>query len=140
MPLNRNGKIDRRALPDPKSVATENEKTVVGPRNPIEERILEIWIEVLKVSQISIDDSFFELGGHSLMATQVIARVRTALDVQVPVRTLFERPTLAGFSDAVMDSLGAVENDPELSALLAEVEGLSDEEANRLLQAEIRRN
>jgi amino acid adenylation domain-containing protein len=95
LPLTSNGKIDRKALPEPEQAQT---RTYVAPRTDPERKIAEIWAEVLRrdLKQISVEDNFFDLGGHSLLATQVISRIRRALNIELPLRTLFESPTIAG--------------------------------------------
>ena len=94
LPLTANGKIDRQALPEPEQAQA---KIYIAPRTATEEKIAEIWAEVLRrdKSQISVDDNFFDLGGHSLLATQVISRVRRILNLELPLRTLFESPSVA---------------------------------------------
>ena len=93
LPLTPNGKIDRRALPEPEQSYERTDKFIL-PRNPIEEILVTIWSEVLKVKQVSINDNFFELGGHSLLATQLISRIRTNLQIEIPLRSLFAAPTI----------------------------------------------
>ena len=97
LPLTPSGKIDRKALPalDAKLISS---KEFVPPRTAIEQTIAEILAAVLKVPAVGIHDNFFELGGHSLIATQVIARLQQAFKVQLPLRTLFESPTVAQLS------------------------------------------
>ncbi|NCR47145.1 MAG: non-ribosomal peptide synthetase, partial [Microcystis aeruginosa SX13-01] len=94
-PLTPNGKIDRRALPVPD---LQSQGEYIAPRNPIEEKIAQIWAEVLKLERVSIEDNFFELGGHSLLATQVISRCQEAFEIALPLRYLFESPTIAQLS------------------------------------------
>src|SRR5262249_17345355 len=86
----------------------------VAPRTATEQKIAEIWAEVLRrdVEQISVDDNFFDLGGHSLLATQVISRVRRAMNIELPLRTLFEFPTVAGLANEASKSGGAPEIPP----------------------------
>ncbi|MCA2629947.1 MULTISPECIES: amino acid adenylation domain-containing protein, partial [unclassified Microcystis] len=93
LPLTPNGKIDRRALPAPEQSYERTNKFIL-PRNPIEEILVTIWSEVLKVKQLSINDNFFELGGHSLLATQLISRIRTNFSIEIPLRSLFTAPTI----------------------------------------------
>ena len=95
MPLTRNGKVDRRALPAPEEVWTEEAESYVAPRTPVEEVLAGIWCDVLRTSRIGINDNFFELGGHSLLATQVVSRIREAFAIEIPVRAIFEKPELA---------------------------------------------
>ncbi|HEX8186308.1 MAG TPA: amino acid adenylation domain-containing protein, partial [Blastocatellia bacterium] len=104
MPLTPNGKIDRRALPQP-SFDRQGEP-FVAPRTPTQEIIAGIWAEVLEVGTISIEDNFFELGGHSLLATQVVARISKLLSVDLPLRALFESPTVAGLAREVERAAG----------------------------------
>ena len=101
IPLNPNGKVDRRALPDPGPLWPDLEETYVAPRNPVEEALAQIWAEVLGQERVGIHDHFFELGGHSLVGTQLISRVRDTLRVALPLRALFEAPTVAEFASQV---------------------------------------
>jgi acyl-CoA synthetase (AMP-forming)/AMP-acid ligase II/acyl carrier protein len=94
-PLTPNGKIDRKALPAPDGADLTQGASYVAPRTVLEEIIVEVWKEVLKVERIGIHDNFFELGGHSLLATRVIARLRNVLDLDIPLRSLFEYPVIA---------------------------------------------
>jgi acyl transferase domain-containing protein/acyl carrier protein len=94
----------------------------VAATNPIEQKVIDIWQEILGVSQIGVHDNFFELGGHSLLATQVISRLRQAFDLPVPLRAIFENPTAAELAVAVEEFL--IEN----------LEDVTDEEAQRLLE------
>ncbi|HLO86302.1 MAG TPA: amino acid adenylation domain-containing protein, partial [Nostocaceae cyanobacterium] len=94
LPLTTNGKVDRNALPAPEKVVNRK-NTFIPPRTPVEEVLAAIWKQLLNVSQVSINDNFFDLGGHSLLATQVISRIRTTFEVEIPLPQLFEFPTLA---------------------------------------------
>jgi amino acid adenylation domain-containing protein len=93
LPLSPNGKIDRKALPAPEQGAVARSE-YVAPRTPTEEVLASIWGEVLKLDRVGIEDNFFELGGHSLLAVRVMARVRDALEMELPLRVLFEAPTI----------------------------------------------
>ena len=99
LPLTANGKLDRKALPAPEIEETGTE--LEQARTPVEEILSTIWGEVLGVESVGRQEDFFELGGHSLLATQVISRVREAFDVEVPLKALFESPTVAGLAEAV---------------------------------------
>jgi hypothetical protein len=99
MPVSGNGKVDRNALPRP--VALESRQSGRGPRTQMEELMAGIWTQVLGVEDVGMTDNFFELGGHSLLATQVISRARKVMQVELPLRALFDDPTIAGLTQAV---------------------------------------
>jgi acyl carrier protein len=101
LPLTPNGKVDRRALPAPDGVRPVLREVFVAPRNAVEEVLAGLWAEVLGVDRVGVDDNFFELGGHSLLATQVVSRARAAFDVDLPLATLFEAPTVAELADTI---------------------------------------
>ncbi|BAY10596.1 non-ribosomal peptide synthetase [Calothrix sp. NIES-2098] len=101
LPLNANGKVDRRALPKPDAYSPELEANYVAPRTPIEQQIADIWTQVLNVKQVGIYDNFFELGGYSLLGIQVISRLRQALQVEILMSNLFELPTVADLAERV---------------------------------------
>jgi amino acid adenylation domain-containing protein len=96
IPLTPNGKVDRRALPQPESPTSQTD--FVAPRTASEETLAAIWSAILKVDRVGIHDNFFDLGGHSLLATQVVSRVRDAFQIELPLRSIFETPTIAGLS------------------------------------------
>ena len=98
LPLTRNGKVDHRALPAPDYESQKLETAYLAPRTPTEERVAAIWSEVLRIELVSTDSNFFEIGGHSLLATQVVSRLREACRIELPLRKLFEFPTVAGLS------------------------------------------
>ncbi len=98
LPLNANGKLDRRALPAPGHERPELEYAFIAPRTLPEELLAEIWAQVLGVERVGVHDNFFDLGGHSLLATQIIARAREVFRQELPLRSLFEHPTIAGLA------------------------------------------
>jgi len=100
LPLTPNDKVDRRALPAPE-FQPELQQSLVAPRTPIEEMLTSIWADVLRIELMGVHHNFFELGGHSLLATQVISRVRDTLAVELPLRSLFEAPTIAELASRV---------------------------------------
>ncbi|HEV7517348.1 MAG TPA: HAD-IIIC family phosphatase, partial [Thermoanaerobaculia bacterium] len=125
------------ALSAARTVRGGFESGYVAPRTPIEETLATIWRELLGVDRVGINDHFFDLGGHSLLATQLLSRVREELGVEVPLHLLFEdEPTVANLARAV--SLLQVEaaGEQELALVLSELEGLSDEEVQALLEGE----
>jgi amino acid adenylation domain-containing protein len=101
LPLMPNGKIDRRALPSPDRSRPELDKAFVAPRTPTEELLAEIWAQLLDIERVGIHDNFFDLGGHSLLATQVVSRIRETFQVEIPLRRLFEVPTVAGLAESI---------------------------------------
>ena len=101
LPLTLNGKLNLRELPALDEVKQRAQHTYVAPRNQIEEQLAEIWQQVFGVERVGIYDQFFELGGHSLIATQVVGRVRQVLHTELPVRSVFEAPTIAELAAAI---------------------------------------
>jgi len=106
LPLTPNGKLDRRALPEPDLSRSDSEHTAVAPRTTVERELAAIWSELLGGGRIGLHDNFFALGGHSLLATQLISRIRNIFKIELPVRRLFEYPTLAGLAQAINESAG----------------------------------
>jgi len=101
LPLNPNGKVDRKALPVPGDVRASLGAEYTAPRTELEQRLAEIWAEVLKLERVGIHDNFFDLGGHSLMATQVVSRIRGQLNVELPLSEMFGYPTVAELAEYV---------------------------------------
>ncbi|NBD14559.1 condensation domain-containing protein, partial [Corallococcus silvisoli] len=104
LPLNSNGKVDRKALPEPE--APQATHSYVAPRTEAEASLASIWAEVLKVARVGVRDSFFDLGGHSLLATQVVSRVRAEFNVELPLRALFESSTVEALAKRLSGSTG----------------------------------
>jgi amino acid adenylation domain-containing protein len=107
IPLTPNGKVDRRALPAPDWNLDDSAATSSRPRTAIQEIVAAIWSEVLKLDRVGIENNFFELGGHSLLATQLISRVRETFSVEMPLRKLFESPTVEGMALSIEAMRGA---------------------------------
>jgi acyl carrier protein len=99
LPLTRNGKLDRSRLPAP--AFDPQQATFVAPRTPTEESLARIWSEILNVERIGVNDNFFSLGGHSLLATQVFSRMQDVFGLELPLRALFEAPTVAELAERV---------------------------------------
>jgi acyl carrier protein len=130
LPISPTGKVDRAALPEP-STEAEAAGGSAEPETETERVMAAIWAEVLGREHVGAEDDFFDLGGHSLRATRVAARAREAFGVELTVRALFEHPTVRALA-AEADRLAAEEADA-LTALLARLEGLDDDEVARLL-------
>lgn len=142
-PLSANGKLDRSALPVPDAQRSADAQAFVAPRDAIERRLTEIWSEVLGLDRVGVHDNFFDLGGHSLLATQVISRLRDAFQLEVPLQSIFESPTVAELAGIIdhqrqMEAAGAPETigpiavDPGGGRPIR-VDALSDEEVAAML-------
>ena len=132
-PLSSSGKIDRKALPAP---AHDHRKATdfTAPRTLYEKELARVWAEILSVDNPSIHDNFFELGGHSLLATRIIARINRDFGIQLPLRELFENPTLEGLAQTMVKSKSQTVADTKLMDMLTHLENLSDADAERLLR------
>jgi acyl carrier protein len=106
-----------------------------APRTPLEEEIAALWAEILHVERVGVHDNFFELGGHSLLATQMIFRLRDACKVELPLRALFERPTVAGLAEAIVTGHVAHEPPDEMLRVLERLEQMSDDEARGIIES-----
>jgi len=132
-PLTQNGKIDQHLLPAPAQDPPLSETGFVPPSNPVEETLDKIWAQVLGLEHVGIHDNFFDLGGHSLLATQVISRISDIFQIELPLRRLFEAPTVAGLALLVAQHQAELVSDQEVVDLLAELESLSEDDARALL-------
>ena len=140
LPLTANGKIDLRALPSPEEAQSKAGAEFVTARNPAEEQLVAIWMEVLKLARVGVNENFFELGGHSLLATQIISRIRNSFRIQLPLHSFLETPTIAGLAEKISQCPASETEEEEMARLLQELEGVSEEEAERLLAAEPEKN
>ena len=133
LPLTANGKVNRQSLPVPDQSRPDLEHAFVAARTAVEKVLAKIWGDILKLERVGIDDNFFELGGHSLLATQVMSRINQALRVESPLRTLFERPTIAEWvmtMDQDSDQRARVERRAQL---FLKVDQLSDDQVEKML-------
>lgn len=133
LPVTASGKVDRRALPRPEPATSACRTGYVAPRTATEQTVARIWVDLLGVDRIGVEDDFFDLGGHSLLATRAVSRARDAFDVDVSLRALFEAPTLAGFAAAI-DATRAARGGAAVAALVDEIGRLSPEQVRELLQ------
>jgi len=133
LPLTVNGKVDRRALPDP-----EIERATVGeefcaPRTPAEEMLAGVWAEVFRITQVGVHDSFFDLGGESILAIKLVSRINKDFDIELPVRALFEQPTIAELATCIVQYQAEHADEAELLKLLEELGDVPEDEARSLL-------
>jgi acyl carrier protein len=136
--LTPSGKIDRSSLPAQEWARTEAAQTYAPPRTPFETALAGIWAQVLGVERVGIDDNFFDLGGHSLLAVKVISRMLDTLQVELPVRAIFDAPTVADMAAFIttQHTKAAAEEEEQLDRMVAELEQLPDEEVEQLLAEE----
>jgi amino acid adenylation domain-containing protein len=155
MPLIANGKIDRKALPAPAEATMQPEHAYIAPRTATEKTLAELWTTVLKLHRVGVTDNFFYIGGHSLLAIQLISRIRAELGIELPLRDLFEYPTVAEVAEHVDRLLAKSDRDggfvrtiprrgtsqssgrpvKEIETLFLELEQLSDNQIQHLLDA-----
>ncbi|TFY88820.1 amino acid adenylation domain-containing protein [Pseudomonas kairouanensis] len=132
LPLTANGKLDRKALPQPD--VSQLQQDYVAPVSALEQQMAAIWADVLKVPQVGLTDNFFELGGHSLLVVQVVVRVREQLSIEVSLRELFEHSTLAAFSRVAAGKQDQSESiHSELAKSLEALKRLTTEEIDELI-------
>jgi len=132
LPLTPNGKLDKAKLPAPEAAAAE-EGSYIAPRTPTEETVARIWRDVLKKERIGITESFLDLGGHSLLAIRVLGRINKEVGVRLPLRSLFETPTVEKIAAIIDVERGQKAEEDALRAALAAVENLSDAEVAKIL-------
>lgn len=134
IPLTPNGKVNHRALPLPQQV--KQVRAFVPPSTPVEKKLAKILGEVLGVDKINLYDSFFTLGGHSLSAIQLISRIRNTFEIELPLRVLFETPTIAELASAITLLQLESADQEAVDQLLAELAHMSDEEVRNALLRE----
>src|SRR5262249_5466870 len=144
LPLGPNGKVDRNSLPAPDTARPQSDDSYVAPAGPVEETVARVWAEVLGLERLGTQANFFELGGHSLLATQVLSRLRQAFPVDIPLRRLFEEPTVANLARAITESRGESADGlidtaraGDADQLLSHLDHLSDEEIDSLLRQQL---
>jgi amino acid adenylation domain-containing protein len=136
MPLTPSGKIARRALPPPIQSRQDPENFFVAPRTMVEQKLAEIWSEVLKVERVGIDDDFFELGGHSLLATQVMARIQAEFGIELALRDFFSAPSIRHLAESVDQAVLSIADEDRIDELLDHLDNLDEDHAELMLASE----
>jgi amino acid adenylation domain-containing protein len=142
LPLTANGKIDRRALPPPDAAspdaASPEEAEGRAPSGPLEEALAAMWRDLLGAPRVRANSNFFELGGHSLLAMQLVRMIEGSLSVEIPMRAVFEATTLEALAARVAEAKGSgAREDAAMREALAALEGMSEDEAARLLASDL---
>ncbi len=133
LPLNPNGKIDRHALPSPTNLRPDLDSAYVEPSSALEQQLAGIWQEVLELESVGIHDNFYDLGGDSLAATRIVSQIVQQLRLELPLRSLFQAPSVAEMAAVITAHRGETLGGENLERLLVELESLSDDEAQRRL-------
>lgn len=136
LPTMPNGKVDREALPEPQSVRPQLDVPFTAPRTMTEKAVAAIWSEVLDVPEIGVHDNFFDLGGQSLKVFQILSRVFQDFGVEVPLRALFDSPTVADMAMVIIQNRAKQTERADIERMLAEVEALTAEQASQFLEDE----
>ncbi len=133
LPLTPNGKVDREALPLPEQSTAEANGNFVAPRTALEETVAGIWRETLALPQISVESNFFDLGGHSLLATRVVSQIRERCGIELPLRVLFESPTVAALAGYLETTQPKDSELGRIFQMLENMETISEAEVTALL-------
>ena len=133
LPLTPNGKVDRRALPLPEEIGDEVSANFIAPRTVMEEAVAEIWRQTLGITQVGVESNFFDLGGHSLLATRVMSQIRERCGIELPLRVLFESPTIAALARKLEEAQPKETELGRILSMLENMENISEEEVTALL-------
>jgi acyl carrier protein len=126
LPQTPSGKVDRKSLPLPSQERPELVNEFITPRTPIEKTIADIWRNLLKIERVGIYDNFFELGGHSLLATRLINRVFDVFQIQLPLKALWESPTIADMAVAILQAKADRLDEKEVNQILDKIEASAE--------------
>jgi amino acid adenylation domain-containing protein len=132
------GKLDRRGLPDPGNSRPDLDTPYAAPRTPAEIEVEHLWREVLSLDRIGVHDNFFDLGGHSLAATRVVSQVIKKFQLEIPLQSLFRSPTIAQMAEVIAQSQANKIDAADLNRMLAELESLTDEQAQQIITQDTR--
>ena len=139
LPLTANGKVDRKALPEPVEYLPEPIKTYAGPRDALEEVLAELWRDILGIERIGVNASFFELGGDSLSATRVVSRIFQLFQLKVPLQAFFQKPTVEELTQMLMRMEPLPGRAQKIAQAIKKVKTLTPEEKRQLLAAKEQR-
>jgi amino acid adenylation domain-containing protein len=134
-PLTGNGKLDRNSLPTPSAARPDLDTKFVAPETPVERLVAKIWTELLSLDQVGVHDNFLDLGGHSLTATRLVSQIIKHFQLEIPLQFLFQSPTVAEMAAVITEHQARNPAQQQVESVLAELESLSDDEAERLLSA-----
>lgn len=129
LPLTPTGKVDRRALPEPNRAQPGPQSHVITPRTSLEKVIAAVWVELLNLEQIDINENFFDLGGHSLLVTQVLLRVQDTLQIEISLPQFFDAPTIAGLAKSILTGSTQPEMVEKTAGFILELSQTSDDDA-----------
>ncbi|HEX5884419.1 MAG TPA: amino acid adenylation domain-containing protein [Pyrinomonadaceae bacterium] len=133
LPLTPNGKVDRRALPVPAQIGDEVGTNFIPPRTDMEVMVAEIWRQTLGITQVGVGSNFFDLGGHSLLGTRVMSQIRENCGIELPLRVLFEAPTVAALARRLEEAQPKTTELGRILSMLENMENISEEEVTALL-------
>ncbi|HEU5377685.1 MAG TPA: amino acid adenylation domain-containing protein [Ktedonobacteraceae bacterium] len=134
LPLTPNGKVDRKALPSLQSIISAREEHYIAPRNAIEEVLADLWSEILEVPRVSIQDTFTELGGHSLIAMQLVSRIRDIFQIELPLRMLFEQPSVTEQANALIELESKAGQAEKIAQIFLRVQRMSQGDITHVLE------
>jgi amino acid adenylation domain-containing protein len=133
LPRTPNGKVDRRSLPAPDGVEQKSEAVYVSPRTIVEEALAGMWSHILRVERVGVADNFFELGGHSILAIRLLAQIEEAFQIKLPLRSLFEEPTIEAMERLMRADASQRERIEQTAELLVQLASMSDSELETTL-------
>ncbi|MFZ3013876.1 MAG: phosphopantetheine-binding protein, partial [Nitrospira sp.] len=136
LPRTPSGKVDRTALPRAEESDVRGRVVYAAPRTAIEEVLTMLWADVLNRDQVGIHDDFFELGGHSLTVTRLVSKIREIFTISIPLRTLFETPTVSGLSERILYEFDQANRLEKIAELLLKVQHMSSDEVDAMLEPE----
>ena len=134
MPMTANGKVDRSRLPAPDRLRPDLRAKYVAPRHALEKVLVGVWAQVLNLESVGVEDNFFELGGHSILVTQLVSRLRELLPANLPLRMIFDHPTIAGLAAALLESPPGKAEIERAADMILEIASLSEAEVESILE------